>query len=250
MNACGYRCYKRCVNVLGLVTARGGSKGIPGKNLVRCGGKPLLAWTAEAARDARCLTRTVISTDDPTIAEYARNAGLDAPFLRPAELATDTATSIDVAIHALEWLRVHERWVTDVLVLLQPTSPLRLSRHIDEAFALLAIDADSVCSVMEVPHRFNPWTVLRLDDGHLFDYHAGELPFDRHRRQGQPKLYARNGPVVIVTRAATIMARSFYGERSVPYFMSSAESIDIDDREDLAVADWLLNERASDATAR
>jgi CMP-N,N'-diacetyllegionaminic acid synthase len=244
VNARTPRCYKACVNVLGLITARGGSKGIPGKNLAPCGGKPLLAWTAAASLHSTCVTRTVISTDDAQIADYAKSVGVDAPFLRPAELATDTATSIDVAIHAASWLREHEHWSTDILVLLQPTSPLRVSRHIDEAFALLADSADSVCSVMEVPHRFNPWTVLELDDGHLHDYQPGELPFDRHRRQGQPKLYARNGPVVIVTRIATIMARSFYGDRSVPYFMSATDSVDIDDRDDLVLADWLLRERA------
>jgi CMP-N,N'-diacetyllegionaminic acid synthase len=231
------------VNVLGLVTARGGSKGIPGKNLVPCGGKPLLAWTAEAARGATCLSRTIISTDDPAIAAYARTQGIDAPFLRPAALATDTATSIDVAIHALRWLADHEAWQTDILVLLQPTSPLRVARHIDESFALLG-DADSVCSVIPVPHHYNPWSVLRLDSGQLLDYEAGELPFDRSRRQGQPTLYARNGPVVIVTRAATIMAGSFYGERSVPYLMTATDSIDIDGREDLTMADHALRRRA------
>ncbi|HEY1552727.1 MAG TPA: acylneuraminate cytidylyltransferase family protein, partial [Kofleriaceae bacterium] len=138
MNARTRRCYKAWVNVLGLITARGGSKGIPGKNVALCGGKSLLAWTAEASLGAACVTRTVISTDDAQIAECAKCLGVDVPFLRPTELASDTATSIDVAIHAVSWLCEHERWSPDVLVLLQPTSPLRVSRHIDEAFALLA----------------------------------------------------------------------------------------------------------------
>jgi CMP-N-acetylneuraminic acid synthetase len=233
------------VNVLGLITARGGSKGIPGKNLAPCGGRPLLAWTIDAARASRSLTRTVISTDDAAIADFARAHGVGAPFMRPAELASDTATSIDVAKHAVSWLADREGWSADVVVLLQPTSPLRTAQHIDEAYALLAPDADSVVSVIEVPHIFKPWLVLELRDGWLHDFYTAELPFDRFRRQGQPTLYARNGPAVIVTRAQMITSGSFYGDRCLPYFMTPRDSVDIDDRDDLATADRLLRERGS-----
>ena len=227
------------MNVLGLITARGGSKGIPRKNLAPCGGQPLVYWTCRAARDARCLTRTVISTDDAEIAEYARSQGIDAPFLRPAELASDTATSIGVAQHAIAHLAEHG-WNTDVLVLLQPTSPLRTAAHVDAAFALLADGFDAVVSVVEVPHRFKPWSVLKLEDGAVKLYDERELPFERLRRQGQPVLYARNGPAVVVTRASVIAAGTFYGDRCAPYIMSPRESVDIDDPEDLEHADWLL----------
>jgi CMP-N-acetylneuraminic acid synthetase len=231
------------MNVLGLITARGGSKGIPGKNLVECGGKPLLAWTCEAAHAATCLSRTIISTDDSAIAACAVRYGIGAPFVRPGELASDTARSIDVACHALGWLEKHEGWRADILVLLQPTSPLRTAHHIDAAFAALSGDADAVVSVVEVPHRFKPWSVLTLEGGALRDYHTGELPFDRFRRQGQPTLFARNGPAVVVTRRAVIEAGSFYGERCRPYVMTPADSIDIDDRDDLELADWMLRKR-------
>lgn len=232
------------MNVLGLITARGGSKGIPGKNLALCGGKPLLEWTIEAARGARCLSRTVISTDDPHIADHARRNGVEAPFLRPSALASDTAKSIDVAQHAVEWLMANEQWATEIVVLLQPTSPLRTAQHIDEAFALLAPDTESVCSVEEVPHTFKPWLVRTLTDGgYLHDYENRELPFDRYRRQGQPTLYALNGPVVIVTRIATIRSGSFYGERCIPYFMNARDSVDIDTPEDLELASWMLQRR-------
>lgn len=233
------------LNVLGLITARGGSKGIPRKNLAPCGGRPLLAWTADAARGSSVLSRTVISTDDPEIAEAAVSYGVEAPFLRPAELASDTARSIDVANHALDWFEQHEGWTADILVLLQPTSPLRKSRHIDDAYGLLDDAADSVVSVVEVPHGFLPWSCLSIADGILHEYVSGELPFDRFRRQGQPHLFARNGPVVIVTRAAVIRAGSFYGDRSVPYVMGRIESTDIDDAFDLELADWLLRRAAT-----
>lgn len=232
------------MNVLGLITARGGSKGIPGKNIAPCGGKPLIAWSIAASREAHCVTRTVVSTDDDAIARVAREHGAEIPFLRPAELATDTSTSIDVAKHALHWLQDHEGWKTDVLVLLQPTSPLRTGRHIDDAFALLTDDADSVVSVIEVPHLFKPWLVLSVENGYLQDFYKQELPFDRFRRQGQPVLYARNGPVVIASRARTIESGTFYGDRSVPYFMSVEDSVDIDEAADLITADRMLRARS------
>lgn len=231
------------MNVLGLITARGGSKGIPGKNIRPCGGRPLLAWTCSASRGAQSISRTVLSTDDPAIAECGRAEGVEVPFFRPAELATDTAKSIDVALHTLDWLEREDRWGADVVVLLQPTSPMRTARHLDEGFALLGSQTDSVVSVVEVPHRFKPWSQLQLVDGRLQDFQQGELPFDRFRRQGQPTLYARNGPAVLITRASTLRAGSFFGERSVPYVMSTFDSIDIDDVEDLEVADWLLRRR-------
>jgi CMP-N,N'-diacetyllegionaminic acid synthase len=237
------------VNVLGVIPARGGSKGIPKKNIALCGGKPMLVWSCIAARDARCLTRTVISTDDPEFAALARSEGAEAPFLRPPELATDTARSIDVTNHAIDWLAREQGWHTDAVVLLQPTSPLRTASHIDEAFALLRPDVDSVVSVVEVPHRYKPWAVLE-PDGPLVHYFAkDELPFDRYCRQGQPTLYTRNGPAVVVTHAAVLRTGVYYGERSVPYVMAHEVSVDVDEPFDLELCDWLLRRREALLTA-
>jgi CMP-N-acetylneuraminic acid synthetase len=231
------------VNVLGLITARGGSKGIPRKNLTLCGGRPLLAWTCDASR-ATCITRAVISTDDAEIADVARAHDVEVPFLRPAELASDSAHSIDVARHAITWLTEYERWHADVVVLLQPTSPLRTAAHVDEAFALLDRDTEAVVSVVAVPHRFAPWSQLVEDGRFVRDYEQRELSFDRFRRQGQPTLFARNGPATVITRTSTLESGSFYGTRCVPYVMAARDSVDIDDREDLEYADWLLRRRA------
>jgi len=230
-------------NVLGLIPARGGSKGIPRKNIAPCGGKPLIEWTCIAAREAKCLTRTIVSTDDGEIAEVAQRCGISAPFLRPSELATDTASSLDVAKHALQWLASEQSWCADVLVLLQPTTPLRTARHIDEAFALFGPEIDSVVSVIEVPSRFKPWKLFRREGDRLVDYVDGDLPFDRHRRQGQPALYTRCGPAVLVTAVRTLDAGSLYGSRMVPYVMSAADSTDIDEPHELELADWLLRQR-------
>lgn len=230
------------MTVLGLIPARGGSKGIPLKNIVPLAGKPLLAWTCEAARASRCLTRVVLSTDDPQIAEVGRARGVEVPFLRPPQLARDDTPSVDVALHALDWLRDQEGWRPEVLVLLQPTSPLRRAQHIDEAVAELdRTGADTVVSVVEVPHRFHPWSVLCREGAWLKDFLPVPTTRDRFRRQNLPPVYARNGPAVLVTRVVCLCERrSFYGDRVAGYPMDRWSSVDIDDREDLELAElWL-----------
>ena len=151
------------MTVLGVIPARGGSKAIPRKNLHPLGGEPLIAWTCRAAIGARTLTRTVVSTDDPEIAAAARRYGVEAPFLRPRHLAGDDTPTLPVVVHALDEL-AREGFVPDAVAILQPTSPFRRSEHIDAALTLLeATGADSVVTVVKVPHQFNPVSVLRLD---------------------------------------------------------------------------------------
>lgn len=230
------------MNILGLVPARGGSKSIPHKNIALLAGRPLLAYTCEAALESRYLTRVVLSTDDETIAEVGRDCGVEVPFTRPNELARDDTPSLAVAQHAIRWLSEHEGWQADMLVLLQPTSPLRRAQHIDEALNLmLQSEADTVISVIEVPHRFNPYSVMKLVNGYLEDFWQDSLPFNRYRRQDLPTLYARNGPAVLATRVRVIMEQaSFYGERVVPYVMTEEDSVDIDTPLDLELAAWFI----------
>jgi CMP-N-acetylneuraminic acid synthetase/2-polyprenyl-3-methyl-5-hydroxy-6-metoxy-1,4-benzoquinol methylase len=225
------------MNVLGVVPARGGSKAIPGKNLASIGGRPLLAYTADAARASRRLTRIVVSTDDAAIADSARRMGLEVPFLRPAELAADDTPMLPVLQHAAREL-AREGFAADVVVLLQPTSPLRRAEHIDHAVDLLeSTGADSVVSVVEVPHPFTPVSVLRLDGDRLHPYLDGETMM---RRQDKPRLFARNGPAVLAVRTCVLEAGSLYGTDSRPLLMTAAESIDIDGPEDVALAKLLL----------
>jgi CMP-N-acetylneuraminic acid synthetase len=230
------------MKILGIIPARGGSKGIPHKNMVPLAGRPLLAYTCEAALRSRRLTRVVLSTDDQVMAEVGKAAGVEVPFLRPRELAQDETSSPAVARHAVSWLEQYQGWPADVLVWLQPTSPLRRAPHIDEAIDLfLQMEADTVVSVINVPHRFNPYSIMRLVDGHLQDFWQAPLSFDRYRRQEVPDLYARNGPAVLVTRVQIVMERgSFYGPRVVPYLMDEAASVDIDTPFDLELASFLL----------
>lgn len=231
---------------VGLIPARGGSKGIPGKNLADCAGRPLLAWTCEAARGSRSLARTLLSTDSEAIAAVGRNCGVEAPFLRPAALAQDDTTALPVLAHALEWLEAQGDKV-DALVLLQPTSPLRSSAHIDEAAALFERQAaDTVVSVIGVPHNCHPDSVLRERDGVLVPYREGAETVTR--RQDQEPLLARNGPAVLVVSRSTLRGGKLYGTRTLGYRMSAAESIDVDTPEELALAGLLLARRGAAAS--
>lgn len=229
------------MNVLGVVPARGGSKAIPGKNLAPIGGRPLLAYTADAARASRRLTRTVVSTDDAAIADTARTLGLEVPFLRPAALAADDTPMLPVLQHAAREL-ARDGFAADAVVLLQPTSPLRRAEHIDRAVDLLqSTGADSVVSVVEVPHPFTPVSVLRLEGERLQPYLDGETAT---RRQDKPRLFARNGPAVLAVRTRVLEQGSLYGTDSRPLLMAAADSIDVDGPEDLAQAELLLGNGA------
>jgi CMP-N-acetylneuraminic acid synthetase len=225
------------LHILGIIPARGGSKGIPGKNLASVGGRPLIAHTFEAARASRTLTRVVLSTDSEEIAELGRAAGIEVPFLRPPALAADATPMLDVLRHAIAAL--HPR--PDVVVLLQPTSPFRRAEHIDAAVSLLERSgADSVVSVVAVPHQFTPGSLMRLEGERLVSLTNDPVAT---RRQDKPVLYARNGPAVLVTRVPVLASARLYGGDTRPYEMSREDSIDIDDAFDLEMAEALFARR-------
>ena len=230
--------------ILGLIPARGGSKGIPLKNIHPLAGHPLLAYTCRAALQSRSLSRVILSTDHKKIASVGRQYGVEVPFMRPSELARDDSPSIDVALHAVHWLEVEEGWVPDLLVLLQPTSPLRQPEHIDQAVGLLKNEqVDTVVSVVKMPHRFSPYSIQKVEDGLLKDFWLEPLPYDRYQRQNLPTLYARNGPAILVTRVPVLgQVKGFYGSRVCPYIMPEEYSLDIDNRFDLKMAEWMLGE--------
>jgi CMP-N-acetylneuraminic acid synthetase len=220
------------VQVLGLIPARSGSKGIPGKNLAPLAGKPLLAWTIEAARASRTLTRTVVSTESEEIATVAKELGVEA-LARPPALAADETPMLDVVRHALAELPC------DVLVLLQPTSPLRRAEHVDEAVRLLLdARADCVVSVVEVPHQFRPGSLMWLVEGRL-------VPLEEQsaaRRQDKPVVYARNGPAVVALRPERL-GDDLYGGDCRPYVMDPRDSVDVDGPFELELAELLLAQR-------
>ena len=154
---------------------------MPRKNLALLAGRPLLSYTFDAVRGSRCLTRPVLSTDDVEIAAYARSCGVEVPFMRPAALADDTTSALPVVQHALAELG-RSGFLPDVVVLLQPTSPLRRAARIDAAVEkFVASGADSVVTVVEVPHQFNPVSVVKIEEGRLVPF------FDRTGDDGSPQ---------------------------------------------------------------
>ena len=228
------------MTVLGVIPARGGSKGIPGKNLRVLAGRPLLAYTIEAALASQQLTRVVLSTDDPGIADVGRALGVEVPFMRPPELASDSAPMLPVLVHAVRAL-AGTGFRADAMVLLQPTSPLRRAEHIDAAIEMLrATGADSVVSVVEVPHQFSPVSVMTLDGDQLHPYLAGSQVT---RRQDKLRVFARNGPAVLAVRAKVLEAGSLYGSDTRALLMSYPESIDVDEAADLERVEFVLSKR-------
>ncbi len=218
--------------VLGLVPARGGSRGVPRKNLRDLGGRPLLAWTAAAALGAERIDRVVLSTDDEEIAEVGSSLGLEVPFLRPSELAGDASPMIDVVTHALEYLTA-DGDEYEVVCLLQPTNPLRDPGLVDTAIeVLLTSDADSVFTTLPVPHEHNPhWVYFEQPDGSLRLATGESSPIGR--RQDLPTAVHREGSVYVTRTAVVLDQRSLYGSRSVGIPVDPTMSVNID-----TPADW------------
>ena len=223
--------------VLGLVPARGGSKGVPGKNVRPLGGRTLLEYTAQAARESGVIDRIVLSTDSAEIAEAGRRAGLEVPFMRPASLAADDTPMVPVITHALDEL-ARAGWSPDIVVLLQPTSPLRRPDHIRDAVtALRASTADSVVTIVEVPRHLSPDYVMRIDDGRLKPF----LPEGARvtRRQDARPAYSRDGTVYAFRRATLERFGGIYGDDCRPLVIDARDSLSID-----SPADWDAAERA------
>jgi len=231
------------MEILGIIPARGGSKGIPNKNVVLLSGRPLITYTCDAVHESKLLTRVVLSTDDDEIAAIASRCDVDIPFVRPAELARDDTPMINVILHALDWLRTYEGYNADIVMLLQPTSPLRRGAHIDAGIQLLLnSNADTVVSVIRIPHHFVPNSVLQISEDGLLTQYLDEP--DVYRRQDKPVIYARNGPAILVTRPGVLARGKLYGDIVRPLVMMESESIDLDTPEDLKLAEFWLDQRS------
>ena len=184
------------MRVLGLIPARGGSKGVPRKNIRILSGKPLLQYTAEAALNATYLDRVILSTEDEEISTVGKACGLDVPFLRPSDLAQDTTPTLPVVQHALRWLISHGE-VYDAVCLLQPSSPLRSSRMIDICIEIfINTMADCVFTMLPVPKRYNPhWVYFQDKDGYLYLCTGENDPIPN--RQSLPSAYHREGSIYV-----------------------------------------------------
>jgi N-acylneuraminate cytidylyltransferase len=230
--------------VLALIPARGGSKGIPRKNIREFGGFPLIAWSIAAARQSALVTRVIVSTDDDEIAAVARAWGAETPFLRPAEFAGDKTTDLPVFVHALEWLEQNEAYKPEVVVQLRPTSPIRPVGLVDAAVQILLqhADADSVRGI--VPAGQNPHKMWRLPAGeaapmtNLLAVEGIEEPYNAPR-QILPNIYWQTGHIDAI-RPAAILSGSMSGQAIYPLLIDPDFTVDLDNLRDWVRAEWLL----------
>lgn len=236
---------KSKLNIISVIPARGGSKALPGKNIAMLGGKPLLAYTIEASLESEYISTTVVSTDYEDIQKVALDSGAEAPFLRPAELATDTAHSPDVVEHAVKYYEDKGNSF-DITVMLQPTSPFRTGKHIDEAIEHFLKD-DTLDSLISVKKQdYPPWWMFQPDGSRLkaaFEYEKGVNVFNLERQQFPP-VYRPNGAIYVTWRKYLSETQSIVNmENNGFYIMEEDDSIDIDNRIDLIEAEQILEER-------
>jgi CMP-N,N'-diacetyllegionaminic acid synthase len=225
------------MNILAIIPARGGSKGIPGKNIKLLAEKPLIVYSIEAAIKSKYVNKTVVSTDNDEIGRISKKYGAEV-IKRPNELAQDDSPTIDAVIHVLTTLE-RKGYLADILVLLQPTSPLRTQEDVDNAINLFIKNkdkCDSIVSVCEFEH--SPYWSLKIEKDYLKP-NFGEEYFNM-RRQDLPKLYRPNGSLFISKTASLLKFNSFYGEKILPYIMSEEKSIDIDTDVDFRLAESIM----------
>jgi CMP-N,N'-diacetyllegionaminic acid synthase len=225
--------------VLGFIPARGGSKGILNKNIRKLAGKPLVEYSIEAAKNSD-ISRVVVSTESKEIADVAIRSGAEVPFLRPSELAQSDSVLEDVLVYSLRELFDAERYRPDVIVLLQPTSPLRTSEHINSALRLLrCANADSVVSVsepMEHPAEMVRWNSSR----HMEFVYKREAPPGLEQRQSYPEVYFLNGAIYCFTVECLEQYKDRYGNNTVPLIMPQTLSIDIDTEDEFRLAELVM----------
>lgn len=240
------------MNILAIIPARGGSKGIKRKNLVTINGKSLVGLSVGHGLMSKLITRTIISSDDDEIIAEAVKYGAEAPFIRPKELAEDHVLDLPVFEHALNFLREKENYIPEIVVHLRPTAPYRKPEWIDEAIKLLLdqAGADSVRSVSE-PEK-HPYRIFRIDNKGFLDpimKHEHPVPY-LLRRQDLPKMYYYNC-VIDVTKPETIFQKhSMTGNKILPYIMNPEDVIDIDNVNDLKIAETLFAERIEEIYRR
>lgn len=227
------------LNILAIIPARGGSKRLPGKNILLLKNKPLIAWTIEAALNSKYKLDVIVSTDDQAISDIAKQFGAEVPFIRPEEISDDNSTSIDVVKHTLSFLKEKDNRKYDFIILLQPTSPLRNNVDIDLAIDLLIDkEADSIISMCECEH--SPlWTNTLPSDNSLDNFQREELL--NKRAQDLPIYYRFNGAIYISKVDRLFKEkRFFFNTKSYSYIMPSVRSIDIDNVIDFKLAEAIM----------
>ena len=224
------------MNPLVIIPARGGSKGIPNKNIKLLAGKPLIQYTIDVACELFDDERICVTTDSEKIIDVVTKMGLKVPFKRPEYLATDTATTHDVILDAIEYYQKNTSIAFDTIILLQPTSPFRNSTHIQAAMLEFNKDLDAVFSVKET--KANPYYVLKEEDNKGFLVSSKQGSFTR--RQDCPKVYELNGAIYIISLKALQLQKMSEFKRVKKYIMSEKDSVDIDEPLDWVVAESII----------
>ncbi len=230
------------MKILAVIPARGGSKSVPRKNIVKLDGVPLINYTISAAIESECFTDIIVSTDDSEIAEISKELGAQVPFVRPEDLASDEAQSAPVIEHALHFMENEKSIKYDAVLMLQPTSPLRTSTHIKESIDLFSSqECDSVVSIVSVGGN-HPFRMKRLVGNQLVSY-IDQGFWDMRPRQVLPDVYIRNGAIYLIDRDVIVNQHQLIGSKCLGYVMSDTESANIDTPIDLMLAELLIKEQ-------
>lgn len=228
--------------VLAIIPARGGSKGVPRKNIKDLCGKPLIAWSIEEALKSKYIDRIIVSTEDKEIANISRKYGAEVPFMRPQRLAEDDTPGVEPLIHCINWLQENENYFPDYICTLQCTSPFREFRHIDEALERLWKEkGDSIISVCK--SEISPYWMKNIKDGKLVDFMKNSSIYKR--RQDLPIVYRLNGALFIGKTDILLKNKNWYTDNTLAYIMGNEDSIDIDTVLDFKIAELLMKEKLS-----
>lgn len=225
--------------MIALIPARGGSKGLPGKNIKNLHGKPLIAYTIEAALKSKYISRVIVTTDSKDIAEVAQKYGAEVPFMRPDYLAEDTSSALDVYIHAVDYIKEDMKKDIDKFIVLLPTAPLRDSNDIDEAVELFNKIGSSTLVSMKEAETPITWYHLMDSNGKVKNAGFGNDEAIKNRQMNDP-YYIPNGAIYILDYKLLKEKRTYYDENTVAYVMSAEKSIDIDYELDFKIVDFLL----------
>lgn len=224
--------------ILAIIPARGGSKGIPHKNIKDLNGKPLIAYSIEEAIKSRYIDKLIVSTEDEEIAAISKKIGVEVPFLRPKELSEDNTPGIDPILHAVKWLQ-DKGYNFDYVMCLQCTSPFRKHSQIDKAIEMLIEkDADSIVSVCE--SEITPYWMKKIENGKLKDFLNQDIFYAR--RQDAPKVYRLNGAIYLAKTQILLDVKNWYTKNTLPYVMDKMSSVDIDNILDFKFAEFLMKE--------
>lgn len=222
--------------IVAIIPARGGSKGLPGKNIREFCGKPLIAWTIEAAKSVNCINHVVVTTDDDAIADISKKYGAEVPFMRPTHLATDESKVFDAIAYTLQRYSEEKKLKIDMLVILQPTSPLRTNEHIEEAIKLYSNNnSSSLISVTKTDHPVQ-WEMVIDENGYLENYFQNK---ELTNRQSYKSTYHPNGMIYIYNYQEYIEKKGHGFENVVPYVIRKEYSVDIDDVFDFEYAEYI-----------